>query len=88
VPVVDLFKFPSAGALAQHLSRAAAAVSPAVAGEPPAEPQPPAAQLRERAERTRAAVGAGRFSEARRRVEAAQRAAGPAADITEEEGAG
>jgi hypothetical protein len=70
VAVVDLFKFPSAGALAQHLSKAAAAITPAVAVERPAE------ELRERAERTRTAVGRGRFHEARRRVEAAQRVSG------------
>ncbi|HEY7213644.1 MAG TPA: amino acid adenylation domain-containing protein [Thermoanaerobaculia bacterium] len=70
VAVVDLFKFPSAGALAQHLSKAAAAITPAVAVERPTE------ELRERAERTRTAVGRGRFQEARRRVEAAQRVSG------------
>ncbi|HYN22226.1 MAG TPA: condensation domain-containing protein, partial [Thermoanaerobaculia bacterium] len=67
VAVVDLFKFKSAGALAQHLSQAAAAITPAIAVERPTE------ELRERAKRTRAAVGRGRFNEARRRVEAAQR---------------
>jgi amino acid adenylation domain-containing protein len=69
VPVVDLFKFPSAGALAQHLSKVALASSSPVAAEPPT-PERPAEQVRERAERTRAAVGRERFAEARRRVEA------------------
>jgi hypothetical protein len=79
VPVVDLFKFPSAGALAQHLSKALAMTAPAVAEEPerPAEP------LRERAQRSRAAVGRGRFNEARRRVETAQRTSGPAVSVAE-----
>jgi hypothetical protein len=79
VPVVDLFKFPSAGALAQHLSKALAMTSP-VAG---VEPERPAEPLRERAERSRAAVGRGRFNEARRRVDAAQRPSGPAVSVAE-----
>jgi len=72
LPIVELFKFPSAGALAQRLSRPPGSASPA-------EPERPAEQVRERAERTLAAVGRGRFAEARRRVESSNRPPAPTA---------
>jgi amino acid adenylation domain-containing protein len=87
IAIVDLFKFPSAGALAQHLSKAAASAAPAES-ERPVEPERPAEQVQERAERTRAAVGQGRFAQARRRMEAANRPQVPAVDpLAEEEAA-
>ncbi len=81
IPVVDLFKFPSAGALAQRLSRASVS-APAEVAERPAE------QVRQRAERTLASVGRGRFAEARRRVEAASRPPAPPARPAAPAGAG
>jgi amino acid adenylation domain-containing protein len=81
IPVVDLFKFPSAGALARRLAKAPA-------GLPPVEPESPAEQVRERAERTQAAVGRGRFADARRRVEAASRSAVEPAHAAGAAGAG
>ncbi|HXO19982.1 MAG TPA: amino acid adenylation domain-containing protein [Thermoanaerobaculia bacterium] len=63
VPVVELFKFPTAGSLASHLHKAQE-------GSRPAEPERQATKVQERADRSRAGVGQGRFAEARRRVQA------------------
>jgi len=62
VPIVDLFKYPTADTLARHLTALQE-------NSRPAEPERPAEQVRKRVERTRAAVGRGRYVEARRRVE-------------------
>jgi acyl carrier protein len=64
LPVVELFKFPTAGALADHLHKLQEASRLAV------EPDPVVTQVQERAARSRTA-GRDRFAEARRRTKTA-----------------
>jgi amino acid adenylation domain-containing protein len=72
--IVDLFKFPTAGALAGHLRQAQAA------SRPPQQPEPPAtARVQQPAGRSPAGAARGRFIEARRQVRAGRPAA--AADL-------
>ncbi|HWM92617.1 MAG TPA: amino acid adenylation domain-containing protein [Thermoanaerobaculia bacterium] len=71
LPVVELFKFPTAGALAAHLRKAQAASHPVA-------PESLTTKIQERAARSRAGGGRGRFVEARRRVQAASRPPVPA----------